>query len=283
MFRIFHQESRVTKQITSSVRVKSDAKEVDKKHEDVQMPKKEEEDFYREMLSAPKQKHPPLSLDKKSSSSEEMKCSERPEENTIEHALSNSAPQSEENTTEHTPPNSASQSRGDCQAHQSRTADPRAQQITHSRSGSISSTGTYNVESPKKSKTYSNSDIDQKNMKPKKVDSDGSSVDSSTGTYNVESPKMSKISSISNTDAPKIIKSKNLKKADSENSSASHSSGRSSKHEASSSTSHKKSVHSRSSAHTMKGVNSKVPEERPSTSHMAAALPLQPAPRMVSQ
>lgn len=244
--------------------MKSVANEVNKKHEGVQISKKEEEDLHKEMLPAPVEKHPPLSPDKKSLLSEKIECSEK----------------AQLKTTEHTPADGTPQSESDHQVHQSITSDPRTQQMTPSRSGSVSSTGTYNVESPKKSKDYSNSekDVDRSvtNRKPKRVDSEGSSSGSSTGTYNVESPKMSRISGISNADAPKIIKNKNPKRADSGSSSVSNSSGRSSKHEASPSTPHKKLVHSRSPAHTME-----VPEEKPGTSHMATALPLQPPLQMV--
>ena len=266
MLHIFQDEPRETKSTTSSVRVKSVVNMVDEIPEGVEIPKKKETDSHREILLSSGQKHSPLTPDK-SSLTKKMECSEKLQ-----------------NTEEHIPSESSSQSESHRQIHQCITSDPIAQQIALSRSSSVSSTGTYNVESPKETKTYDNANTDTprnlRNTKTKIIDSVGSE-DSSTGTYNVESPKMSKISSKSNTDVSKMFKNKNPKRADSQSSSISHFSRRSSKQEASSSASHKKSIPSMSSFHIREEVSSEVPEEQPSNSQAATALPLQIPTQMV--
>ncbi|XP_063876362.1 protein fantom-like isoform X3 [Scylla paramamosain] len=259
------QESKTKKTSTTSVKLKSAADETDENSAAVQISKKK--DLHEEILPESEQEHLPVSSGERSSPAKRVECSEKLHESTIEHI----------------PSDSASHSENILHGHEYIPTDPVTQQLTRSRSASVSSTGTYNVGSPKKSKTYSNSNTDApknlKSMKTKRVDSGGSSEDSSTRTYNVEDPKTSKVSGNSNSSTPsKIHRQKSPERADSKSSSGSHSSGRSSKPEVSSSSSHKKSSPSRVS-HSGKGVKSEVPEERPNTSQMAA-LPLQPSPQM---
>lgn len=259
------QESKTKKSSTSSVKLKSEANETTKNSEGVQITKKK--DDHEEVLPESEQNHPLVSLGERSSPAESVECSEKVHVSAIEHNPSDSASQSENINNHH--------------VHEHVPVDPVTQQLTRSRSVSVSSTGTYNVGSPKKSDLDTDAPKNLESMKIKRVDSRGSSEDSSTGTYNVEDPKTSRVSDHSNSNTPsKILKHKSPERADSKSSSGSHSLGRSSMLEVSSSSSHKKSTLSKTSSHSGKGVKSEIPEERPGISQ-TAALPLQPTPQMV--
>lgn len=183
-----------------------------------------------------------------------------------------------QNTPEHresSPPKFIPEGESDSQVHTNTITESRSQQKPLSRSGSVSSTGTYNVENPKKSTSSSKSGReitprshgeDLRILNPEGSSSEGSSTDSSTGTYNVENSKISKnVSGTSKTDVPKSLKSSKSKSVNSDVSSGS--SERKPKHRASPSTSNKKSVQSKPSTEDMEKLTPENPEEGPSTSH----------------
>ncbi|XP_050723275.1 protein fantom-like isoform X2 [Eriocheir sinensis] len=174
-------------------------------------------------------------------------------------------------TPEHREPSPANitpEAESDSQPQQRLIPDSRTPEKPLSRSGSVSSTGTYSVENPMKSLASSKSSKHStprgfKSEKPKRSNSEGSSTESSTGTYNIESPKISKnVLGTSKADAPKCLKSSKSKCVNSETSSES--SEKRLNQKSSPSTSSKKSE---SAAQARERMTSENPEEGPSTSH----------------
>lgn len=269
------QEVLITQPKTSPLVVTSIENEVHKKVNDKQETQEAEEgNIHKEKHPVPaprSQKCPPFSPKDKRTSLEKIGSNgstEEPHQNTPEHrelTASNFVPKSET----------------DSQAHQSHVIDSTTQQKPHSRSGSVSSTGTYNVEDHNKSITSSKSSKETtprslksylKSEKMKRSNSEGSATDSSTRTYNVESPKISRnVSGASKTDDPKSPISSKSKTMNSEASSGS--SEWRLKNKRSTSASSKKSFHSKSFAQARERLTSENPEEAPSTSHSHKGVP----------